>query len=104
VGVGDFCRFGDRMGTVEDIGLRSTRVRTLDRTLVTVSSSTSRFSGSRSNVETRPSMPALAARTGEAVWPATGCFPLERRNCVRVQPLPRRRDPRALCAWLRVGS
>ncbi len=34
--VGDFCRFGDRMGTVEDIGLRSTRVRTLDRTLVTI--------------------------------------------------------------------
>src|SRR5258708_14763925 len=29
--VGDFCRFGDRVGTVEDISLRSTRVRTLDR-------------------------------------------------------------------------
>jgi MscS family membrane protein len=36
VAVGDFCKFGDRMGTVEDIGLRSTRIRTLDRTLVTV--------------------------------------------------------------------
>lgn len=36
VRVGDFCRFGDRIGTVEDIGLRSTRVRTLDRTVVTV--------------------------------------------------------------------
>ena len=34
--VGDFCRYGDKMGTVEDIGLRSTRIRTLDRTLVTV--------------------------------------------------------------------
>ena len=34
--VGDFCRFGDRVGTVEDIGLRSTRLRTPDRTLVTV--------------------------------------------------------------------
>jgi MscS family membrane protein len=34
--VGDACRFGDRTGTVEDIGLRSTRIRTLDRTLVTV--------------------------------------------------------------------
>jgi MscS family membrane protein len=34
--VGDFCKFGDQMGTVEDIGLRSTRIRTLDRTLVTV--------------------------------------------------------------------
>jgi len=36
VHVGDFCRFGDRVGTVEDIGLRSTRIRTLDRTLVTI--------------------------------------------------------------------
>jgi MscS family membrane protein len=36
VQVGDFCRFGDKVGTVEEIGLRSTRVRTLDRTLVTV--------------------------------------------------------------------
>jgi MscS family membrane protein len=36
VAVGDFCKFGDRVGTVEDIGLRSTRIRTLDRTLVTV--------------------------------------------------------------------
>lgn len=34
--VGDICRFGDRTGTVEEIGLRSTRIRTLDRTLVTV--------------------------------------------------------------------
>ena len=36
VTVGDFCKFGDRVGTVEDIGLRSTRVRTLDRTLVSI--------------------------------------------------------------------
>jgi MscS family membrane protein len=36
VRVGAFCRFGDRLGTVEEIGLRSTRVRTLDRTVVTV--------------------------------------------------------------------
>ena len=36
VRVGDFCRFGDIVGTVEEIGLRSTRVRTLDRTVVSV--------------------------------------------------------------------
>ncbi len=36
VRVGDFCRFGDRIGTVEEIGLRSTRIRTLDRTIVSV--------------------------------------------------------------------
>ena len=34
--VGDFCRFGNRMGTVTHIGLRSTRIRTLDRTIVSV--------------------------------------------------------------------
>ena len=34
--VGDTCKFGDRVGTVEDIGLRSTRLRTPERTLVTV--------------------------------------------------------------------
>ena len=39
VKIGDFCRFGDRVGVVEEIGLRSTRVRTLERTLVTVPNS-----------------------------------------------------------------
>jgi MscS family membrane protein len=34
--IGDFCRFGTAMGTVEEIGIRSTRIRTLDRTLLTV--------------------------------------------------------------------
>jgi len=34
--VGDYCRFGDRSGTVEDIGLRSTRIRTDHRTLVAI--------------------------------------------------------------------
>ncbi|MBC7659042.1 MAG: mechanosensitive ion channel family protein [Chitinophagaceae bacterium] len=36
VRVGDFGKFGDTMGTIEDIGLRSTKVRTLDRTLVSI--------------------------------------------------------------------
>ncbi|HKC49961.1 MAG TPA: mechanosensitive ion channel family protein [Myxococcota bacterium] len=36
VRVGSFCRFGERIGEVEEIGLRSTRVRTPERTLVTV--------------------------------------------------------------------
>lgn len=34
--VGDFCRFGNHVGTVMHIGLRSTRIRTLDRTVVIV--------------------------------------------------------------------
>jgi MscS family membrane protein len=37
VRVGDFCRFRDgRTGTVEEIGLRSTRIRTPERTLVSI--------------------------------------------------------------------
>ncbi len=36
VRLGDVCRYGDRTGTVEDIGLRSTRIRTLQGTLLTV--------------------------------------------------------------------
>lgn len=36
VRVGDFCRYGDEIGTVEEIGLRSTRIRSLERTRVTV--------------------------------------------------------------------
>lgn len=36
IGVGDFCRFGDKVGIVEEIGLRSTRIRTLDRTVISV--------------------------------------------------------------------
>jgi MscS family membrane protein len=34
--VGDTCRIGDRVGTVEDISLRSTRIRTLDRSVLSI--------------------------------------------------------------------
>jgi MscS family membrane protein len=37
--VGDFCRYGEIMGTVEDIGLRTTRIRTLADTLVSIPNS-----------------------------------------------------------------
>jgi MscS family membrane protein len=36
VRVGDFCNFGDKFGTVEEIGLRVTRIRTLDDTVLCV--------------------------------------------------------------------
>jgi MscS family membrane protein len=39
VSVGDFCRFGNTTGTVEHIGLRSTRLRTVDRTVISVPNS-----------------------------------------------------------------
>jgi MscS family membrane protein len=39
VSAGDFCRFGNFFGTVEEIGLRSTLIRTLNRTLVVIPNS-----------------------------------------------------------------
>ncbi len=39
IAVDDFCRFGERIGTVEYIGMRSTRIRTLHRTIVTIPNS-----------------------------------------------------------------
>ena len=38
--IGDVCRIGDQTGTVEDIGLRSTKIRTQDRTLVSIPNGT----------------------------------------------------------------
>jgi MscS family membrane protein len=36
VRVGDFCSFDDKTGTIESIGVRSTKLRALDRTLITI--------------------------------------------------------------------
>ncbi|WP_156877272.1 mechanosensitive ion channel family protein [Salinimicrobium terrae] len=43
--VGDFCKVGDTIGVVEKIGMRSTRIRTLARTVVTIPNG--EFSSSR---------------------------------------------------------
>ena len=39
VKIGEFCRFGNELGIVEAIGLRSTRIRTLGRSLVSIPNS-----------------------------------------------------------------
>ena len=36
VRIGDFCSFGDKTGTVETIGVRTTKIRALDRTLISI--------------------------------------------------------------------
>jgi MscS family membrane protein len=36
VRIGDFCSFGDKTGTVEAIGVRTTKIRALDRTLISI--------------------------------------------------------------------
>jgi len=38
--VGDSCKIGDRAGTVEDVGVRSTKIRTEDRTVVSIPNGT----------------------------------------------------------------
>ncbi|BFM10100.1 hypothetical protein R50072_02530 [Simiduia litorea] len=40
VKVGQLCRFGSQIGTIEEIGLRATRVRTLDRSVVHIPNAT----------------------------------------------------------------
>lgn len=37
--IGELCRYGKNLGTIESIGLRSTRIRTLERSLITVPNS-----------------------------------------------------------------
>jgi MscS family membrane protein len=36
IAIGDFCRISDRLGTVEDITLRSVRIRTVEQTLLSI--------------------------------------------------------------------
>ena len=40
VRIGDFCSFGDKTGTVENIGVRTTKIRALDRTLISIPNAT----------------------------------------------------------------
>ena len=54
--VGDYCRFGDRTGTVEDISLRSTRIRTDARTELSIPN------GALATMNIENFTPALAIR------------------------------------------
>lgn len=69
VRVGDVCRFGDTVGRVEDIGLRSTRLRTVDRdTLVTIPNA--QFSTlALENLSRRDRLPVRAKLTLPATTP-----------------------------------
>ncbi len=71
VAVGDVCKFGDRVGTVEDIGLRSTRIRTPDRTVVSVPNG--QFSSMRARERRKPGpdllQPQAAASPGHHYGP-----------------------------------
>ena len=65
--VGDVCRFGDRTGTVEDIGLRSTRVRTDERTLLAIPNGTV----ATINVENLSRRDKILFKTNLALHPET---------------------------------
>ena len=64
--IGEYGKFGDLSGTLEDIGLRSTRIRTLNRTVVSVPNST--FAGyNLENYGSRDKLlfnPTLAVKRG----------------------------------------
>ena len=57
--VGDFCRYGDVLGVVEDISLRSTRIRTLTNTLVHIPNAKIAYS----------ELENLSSRTKIRFWP-----------------------------------
>jgi len=65
--VGDVCRFGDRTGVVEDIGLRSTRIRTEERTLLAIPNGTV----ATINLENLSRRDKLLFKTNLAVRPET---------------------------------
>jgi MscS family membrane protein len=73
VAIGDFGKFGDLIGTVEDIGMRSTRVRTLNRTIVSIPNAT--FAGSnlenytmRDKILFNPMFQIKRSTPDEQVW------------------------------------
>jgi MscS family membrane protein len=70
--IGEYGKFGDLLGTLEDIGLRSTRIRTLNRTIVSVPNAT--FAGynlenyaSRDKFLFNPTLSVKRGATEEAV-------------------------------------
>lgn len=73
VAIGDFGKFGDLIGTVEDIGMRSTRVRTLNRTLVSIPNTT--FAGTnlenyamRDKILFNPTLQIKRSTPDDQVW------------------------------------
>jgi MscS family membrane protein len=73
VSIGDFGKFGDLIGTVEDIGMRSTQVRTLNRTVVSIPNAT--FAGSnlenysmRDKILFNPTFQIKRSTPDEEVW------------------------------------
>lgn len=95
VAIGDFGKFGDLIGTVEDIGMRSTRVRTLNRTLVSVPNAT--FAGTnlenyaqRDKILFNPTLQIKRSAADERVWHFIGSIrdTLQKNGAVELGPTP----------------
>ena len=95
VRIGDFCRFGDKSGWVEDVGMRSTRIRTLDRSVITVPNS--EFA--------EVQLENMSVRDRMRLWPSSACATRRPRiscaPCWRTAPAAGRgsaRHPAIRCA------
>src|SRR6202049_3289694 len=93
--VGDVCRFGDRTGTVMHIGLRSTRIRTPDRTIISVpngqfSSMALENISSRDKIWFHPTLNLRRDTTSEQLSQVLSSFRgiLTTREKVEVGPIP----------------
>ena len=93
--IGDFGKFGDVVGTVEDIGMRSTRIRTLSRTLVSIPNST--FAGAnlenysvRDKILFNPTFQVKRNTPDEEVWHLMDAMKrvLEKHGSVEPAPTP----------------
>ena len=95
VAIGDFGKFGDLVGTVEDIGMRSTQIRTLNRTLVSIPNAT--FAGAnlenysaRDKILFNPTFQIKRSTPDEEVWHLIEQLKgaLEKHRSVELVPTP----------------
>jgi len=95
VAIGTFGKFGDLTGTVEDIGMRSTRVRTLNRTLVSIPNAT--FAGvnlenyaMRDKILFNPTFQIKRSTPDEEVWHLIESVrgALEKHKSIEFVPTP----------------
>jgi MscS family membrane protein len=102
VRVGDFCRFGDAEGVIEDIGLRSTRIRTLDRTVVTIPNA--QFSAMPlENLSRRDRMPVRATLTLSPKVGAARVREVLDRLRATLEAQPKVDGPTARATFVRLG-
>jgi len=91
VRVGDFCRVGTETGTIEEIGLRTTRLRTLADTLIAIPNSL---------LATEP-IDNISARNCGRFWTASGkCSTLTIEFCLKATVCGSRKS-RTMHCWSR---